>query len=97
MNNIGINVGSALTITAGGDVKFDAKVYDNNGLYGTAGQVFQATGAGVSWVSSGVVQGWQRTHANNGIYNAALDFVGIRTTTPRVNLEVGAIGLAGTT
>ena len=35
---------------------------------------------GVSWVSSGVVQGWQRTHANNGIYNAALDFVGIGTT-----------------
>ena len=96
VNNIGINVGSALTITAGGDVKFDGKVYDNNGLYGTAGQVFQATGAGVSWVSSGVVQGWQRTHANNGIYNAALDFVGIGTTTPRVNLEVGSIGFAGT-
>ena len=95
VNNLGINVGSALTITAGGDVKFDAKVYDNNGLFGTAGQVFQATGAGVSWVSSGVVQGWQRTHANNGIYNAALDFVGIGTTTPSANLEVGSIGFAG--
>ena len=85
-----------MTITAGGDVKFNAKVFDNNGLHGTAGQVFQSTGAGVSWVSSGVVQGWQRTHANNGIYNAALDFVGIGTTTPRFNLEVGSIGFAGT-
>ena len=97
VNNTSINIGSGLTANFNGNAAFNAKVADNNGLFGSAGQVFQSTGAGVTWVNFGSATGWERTASNNGIYNAALDFVGIGVSTLSYNLEIGAVGSAATT
>ena len=81
-----------------GSVKFDGTVTDNFGNSGAAGNVFTSTGAGVSFVSVGALDGWEDTPANDGIYDKKLSKVGIGTSTPRVILEVGStVGAAVTT
>ena len=80
-----------------GNARFDGKIADNDGNFGTAGQIIQSTGTGVEWVTSGELNGWERTAANNGIYNSSLDFVGIGVSTLSYNLEIGAVGSAATT
>ena len=70
---------------------------DVNNSAGSAGYVLQSTGTGVTFVNLGSIYNWNRTSSNNGIYNTDLDFVGIGTTVPRFNLEIGAVGSSSTT
>ena len=46
-----------------GNARFDGKIADNDGNFGTAGQIIQSTGTGVEWVTSGELNGWERTAA----------------------------------
>jgi hypothetical protein len=57
------------------------------------GSTFYGDGSGLINLNAAAL-GW--TQISGGIYNTALNSVGIGTTTPRFNLEVGAIGAGGT-
>jgi len=94
VSGIGVTVGSALTVSIGGDAAFYGKI-QVGGSNGTAGQLLKSTGTGVAWVDPSVAESWQRTAADNGIYNTALDFVGIGTSTPTAKCEIGAVGEGG--
>jgi len=72
-------------------------LFDNNNSAGGAGFVLKSTGTGVTFADLGSIYNWSRTALNDGIYNTDLDFVGIGTTVPRFNIEIGAIGSASTT
>ena len=70
---------------------------DINNSAGASGYVLKSTGTGVTFADLGSIYNWSRTASNNGIYNTDLDFVGIGTTTPRFNVEIGAVGSSSTT
>jgi len=88
VSGVGVTVGSALTVSIGGDAAFYGRI-QVGGSNGTAGQLLKSTGTGVAWVNPGVANGWERTAADNGIYNSALDFVGIGNSNLEMNFEVG--------
>ena len=95
----GIGIGTtanSYALRVAGGVKLDAQLFDINSSAGAAGAVLKSTGAGVTWSGIGSIGGWSRTLSDNGIYNDALDFVGIGTSLPRFVAEIGAVGASGT-
>jgi hypothetical protein len=66
---------------------------DTNLVGDVYGSVFYGDGSGLVNLNAAAL-GW--TQIPGGIYNTALNLVGIGTTTPRFNLEVGAVGTGGT-
>jgi hypothetical protein len=69
---------------------------DSSNSSGSPGHVLKSTGTGVTFANLGSIFNWDRTFVNDGIYNTDLDNVGIGTSVPRFNLEVGSIGAGGT-
>ena len=67
-----------------GDTNITGNVY---------GGIFFGDGSGLTNLNAAAL-GW--TQISGGIYNTALNNVGIGTSVPRFNLEVGAIGAGGT-
>jgi hypothetical protein len=66
---------------------------DTNLVGDVYGSVFYGDGSGLTNLNAAAL-GW--TQIPGGIYNTALNLVGIGTSVPRFNLEVGAIGAGGT-
>jgi hypothetical protein len=66
---------------------------DTNLVGNVYGSVFFGDGSGLTNLNAAAL-GW--TQISGGIYNTALNLVGIGTTVPRFNLEVGAVGAGGT-
>jgi hypothetical protein len=66
---------------------------DTNLVGDVYGGVFFGDGSGLTNLNAAAL-GW--TQIPGGIYNTALNLVGIGTAVPRFNLEVGAIGAGGT-
>jgi hypothetical protein len=66
---------------------------DTNLVGDVYGSVFYGDGAGLTNLNASAL-GW--TQIPGGIYNTALNLVGIGTSVPRFNLEVGSIGAGGT-
>jgi hypothetical protein len=66
---------------------------DTNLVGDVYGSVFYGDGSGLTNLNAAAL-GW--TQIPGGIYNTALNSVGIGTSVPRFSLEVGAIGAGGT-
>jgi hypothetical protein len=66
---------------------------DTNLVGDVYGSTFYGDGSGLTNLNAAAL-GW--TQIPGGIYNTALNLVGIGTAVPRFNLEVGAIGAGGT-
>jgi len=95
----GVGIGTTANgsnLRVSGDVRLDGRLVDSTGSGGNPGDLVTSNGTGIEFASVAQVSGWLRTATNDGIYNAALDFVGVGTTTPTVNMEVGAVGSGGT-
>ena len=95
----GVGIGTTANgsnLRVSGDVRLDGRLVDSTGSGGNPGDLVTSNGTGIEFASVAQVSGWLRTATNDGIYNAALDFVGVGTTTPTVNMEVGAVGGGGT-
>lgn len=73
---------------------FKLNVSGNTNISGTiTANAFVGDGSGITNINFGGVVGW--SPVPGGIYNNALNNVGIGTTIPRYNLEVGAVGSGG--
>ena len=95
----GVGIGTTANgsnLRVSGDVRLDGRLVDSTGSGGNPGDLVTSNGTGIEFASVAQVSQWLRTDANDGIYNATLDFVGVGTTTPTVNMEVGAVGGGGT-
>ena len=66
---------------------------DTNLVGNVYGSTFYGDGSGLTNLNAAAL-GW--TQIPGGIYNTALNLVGVGTTVPRFSLEVGAIGVGGT-
>jgi hypothetical protein len=68
-----------------GDTNLVGDVYVGGGLFGDGSGLTNLNAAALGW-----------TQIPGGIYNTALGLVGVGTSVPRFNLEVGSIGAGGT-
>jgi len=66
---------------------------DTNLVGDVYGSTFYGDGSGLTNLNAAAL-GWSQIPG--GIYNTALNLVGVGTTVPRFNLEVGAVGAGGT-
>ena len=74
--------------------QYKLHVIGNTNIVGNVyGSIYYGDGSGLTNLNAAAL-GW--TQISGGIYNTALNNVGIGTSVPRFNLEVGAIGAGGT-
>jgi hypothetical protein len=68
-----------------GDTNLDGNLYVNGSFFGDGSGLTNLNAAALGW-----------TQIPGGIYNTVLGTVGVGTSSPRFNLEVGAVGAGGT-
>ena len=91
--NIAVFDAIGIGITPG---SYELNVSGNANISGTiSASSFVGDGSGLTNIDFGGVVGW--SPVSGGIYNNALNNVGIGTSVPRFNLEVGPVGSSSTT